>query len=94
VNLPLVARHGFVSGRVQGVAFRYYAQDQAHALGVDGWIRNLLDHRVEFHAQGPFGQVSAFLEWLHEGPPSARVQRVDVEEAEVDDALTGFAIKR
>lgn len=94
MNLPLVARHGFVAGRVQGVAFRYYAQDQALALGVDGWIRNLLDRRVEFHAQGPFGQVSAFLEWLHEGPPSARVERVEVEEADVDAELEGFAIRR
>ncbi len=94
MNAPSVARHGFVSGRVQGVAFRYYARDQALAFGVEGWIRNLVDRRVEFFVQGSFGHVSAFIDWLHQGPPMSRVSDVEVEDVAVEKGLSGFEIRR
>ena len=92
MSVEEIARRGFVSGRVQGVAFRYYARDQAQAFGVAGWVRNLPDGRVEFHCQGRPSLVSAFIEWLHEGPPMARVSDVEVEET-ATSSIAGFDIR-
>ena len=92
MNSEEIARRGFVSGRVQGVAFRYYARDQAQSCGVTGWIRNLFDGRVECHCQGQPTQVNAFLEWLHQGPPMARVDGVEVRETTTEQVV-GFDIR-
>lgn len=94
MSSELEARQGIVTGRVQGVAFRYHAQDQARSLGLDGWIRNLPDGSVVFFAQGPRSPLGAFLDWLHEGPMMARVSSVDAEAAAIDETLTGFEIRR
>lgn len=68
------------SGRVQGVCFRAYAQDAAAARDVTGWIRNCPGgRRVEGEAWGTPGALEAFIQWLHEGPSYARVDRVAVE---------------
>jgi acylphosphatase len=93
MSAPLIARRGVVSGRVQGVAFRYHARDQAGSLALDGWIRNLPDGTVAFHAQGTRSHVTAFIEWLHQGPMMARVSGVEVEAAEVDEKIAGFEIR-
>jgi acylphosphatase len=74
----LVRVHVFVDGRVQGVAYRFYAEKYAASLGVTGWVRNLGDGRVEVLAEGSAGDVAAFLERLKEGPRLARVERFDV----------------
>jgi len=72
------ACHAFVSGRVQGVAFRWSTRERAQALGVGGWVRNLHDGRVEVWIEGEAGSVEALVAWLRDGPPSARVTGVDV----------------
>ena len=69
--------HGFVSGRVQGVFFRAHTEKKAQQLELQGWVRNLVDGRVEVAAEGSEQALKAFLEWLHEGPPAAHVDRVD-----------------
>ena len=68
-----------VSGRVQGVAFRQSTADEADRLGVNGWVRNLPDGRVEAEAEGERAAVDALVRWCHAGPPAARVDRVEVE---------------
>ena len=68
---------GFVSGRVQGVGFRYFVRDQARVLGVAGFVRNLADGRVEFLLQGERAAVDAMLGRIAEGPAHSRVDRVD-----------------
>lgn len=68
-----------VDGRVQGVYYRASTQEQARALGLRGWVRNLPDGRVELRAQGTRGRVEALLAWCRKGPPSARVASVDVD---------------
>lgn len=73
---PTVAYAGTVTGRVQGVAFRYLARRTAIALRVNGWIRNLRDGSVEFHAEGAAQPVADFMKWLGQGPPAARVDAV------------------
>ena len=77
-----------VSGRVQGVSFRWYTQEQARSLGVTGWVRNEPDGSVLLHAEGEPEAVDALLAWCQEGPPSARVRHVAVREAAPTGART------
>lgn len=65
-----------ISGRVQGVGFRWSARIQALRFHVYGWVRNLPDGDVETHAEGSPGAVEEFLAWLEKGPPYARVESV------------------
>ena len=70
-----------VVGRVQGVSFRWYAEERARALGVTGWVRNEPDGSVLVHAEGDDDAVDALLEWCRTGPSAARVSDVAVREA-------------
>jgi len=74
-----------VTGRVQGVSFRWYTQEQARSLGVTGWVRNEPDGSVLLHAEGEDDAVDALLEWCRTGPSMARVADVAVR----DDAASG-----
>ena len=74
-----------VSGRVQGVGFRYATVDKAQALGVTGYVRNLPDRRVEVLACGEERAVTALRNWLCQGPPLARVSDVHCEIAPLQD---------
>jgi acylphosphatase len=76
------ARRGTVTGRVQSVAFRFYARQEAVQLGLAGWVRNLPDGSVEYHVQGPPAELEEFLAWLRLGPPHARVSEVTARECE------------
>jgi acylphosphatase len=67
-----------VTGRVQGVGYRFFAQERAVARGLAGVVRNLPTGSVEVEAEGPRGDLDAYLEELHEGPPAARVSDVTV----------------
>lgn len=75
-----VRRRILVAGRVQGVWFRESCRDRALAAGVTGWVRNLDDGRVEVVLEGPPAAVDEVIAWCREGPPRARVERVDVME--------------
>ncbi len=87
-----LARHVYVKGRVQGVAFRWYAQEQANQLGVSGWIQNLADGRVEVWVEGEAEAVERMLAWLRRGPPSARVEGLEVSEREPEH-LSSFEVR-
>ncbi|MCX6569638.1 MAG: acylphosphatase [Candidatus Aminicenantes bacterium] len=63
----------FAGGRVQGVAYRFFAEKCAGKMGITGWVRNLPDGRVEVLAEGSGENIEAFLERLREGPRLARV---------------------
>jgi acylphosphatase len=92
----LVARRCFVSGLVQGVFFRASTRQHASVLGIAGYARNLEDGRVEVLAVGEPPAVHQLIEWLHRGPPAARVTRVEVLELQLDeleDVPAGFAAK-
>lgn len=71
-----ICKRCYISGRVQGVAFRYYTQQQAQKLGVTGWAHNLTDGRVEVLAYGESDAVNKLCLWLHKGPSSAHVVEV------------------
>jgi acylphosphatase len=65
-----------VSGRVQGVGFRYFTLQRARAHGVTGWVKNRYDGKVEIEAEGPRGRLLLFLEDVRNGPASSRVTHV------------------
>jgi len=74
-----IARQFLVSGRVQGVGFRFYVQDVATREGVTGYVRNLPDGRVEAHVEGDADAVTRVERAIHSGPAGARVEYVDTE---------------
>jgi acylphosphatase len=86
------ARRWLVSGRVQGVGFRYFAQRRAAELGLNGWARNLDDGRVEVYAVGPAERLSDLAAALHMGPRMAEVRRVEQMEDTVQK-IAGFLVR-
>lgn len=70
--------HVFISGRVQGVSFRWHTVNIAQRLGVTGWVRNGHDGRVEAVFEGPEEAVRQAVAWCHHGERPARVEKVDV----------------
>lgn len=90
---PRVRRRVIVRGRVQGVFFRGATQDEARSAGVHGWVRNLPDGSVEAAFEGTPEAVEALLAFVRRGPPSARVQEVELHE-EPPRAEEGFRVRR
>lgn len=71
-------KHVVVRGLVQGVGFRWHAREAAERLGLAGWVRNRPDGAVEAEAEGPASAVADFVAELRAGPPSGRVDSVEV----------------
>ena len=88
-----VRAHVFVSGTVQGVFYRATTREQATERGLDGWVENLADGRVEAVFEGPAPAVESMIEWCHEGSPQARVEDVSID-YEDPEGLDGFEIRR
>jgi acylphosphatase len=87
------AKRFFVSGRVQGVGYRYFAMDTAEQLSVTGYAKNLADGRVEVYAIGSSDQLRNFARELRRGPTLAAVADVAEAEAEVLLAFSsGFSV--
>ena len=81
-----------ISGRVQGVNFRYACQRMAVLYGVRGWVRNLDDGRVEAVFEGAGRDVQHLLDWAQRGPSHAVVANVVVQ-AEQPEGLSTFDIR-
>ena len=79
--MVMIARHVRVTGRVQGVFFRAWAQGQARELGISGWIRNCADGSVEAHLDGDENAVARMIGRMRDGPSDAQVDEVMVEDA-------------
>ena len=88
----LIRARVLVSGIVQGVAFRAFTQRQALRMKLHGGVRNLDDGRVEAIIEGMKQDVDALIELLRQGPPMARVERVEVEWGQSSDAEHTFQI--
>jgi acylphosphatase len=88
-----VARRYLIDGRVQGVGFRYFAYTLGGREGLDGWVRNLPDGRVEALAVGDFDAVARFERGIREGPRGARVDQVEVSEVAPSARGAGFNIR-
>ena len=87
-----VARRFFISGRVQGVGFRWFTKDAADREGVTGWVRNLPDGRVEALIEGELDAVTRVERSLRSGPPGSRIQTVRVDAEPPSGAHKSFSI--
>jgi acylphosphatase len=88
-------RRFYVSGRVQGVGYRYFVCDAAQRHGISGYTRNLSDGRVEVYAIGTEDQLGALLADLQRGPRLAFVENVSQAEAELmPQFVARFSIER
>ena len=87
-----VRRRVKVRGRVQGVFFRDSARERARAHGVSGWVRNCHDGTVEAVVEGPPDAVERVVRFFETGPPSARVQDVEITD-EAPEGLSGFEVR-
>ena len=85
--MAVVARHLMIHGQVQGVFYRNWAVQAANGLGIAGWVRNRMDGSVEALVEGPAEAVEQFIALARQGPPAARVARIDV----ADVAVEGLA---
>ena len=92
-EIHMIEMQCVVTGRVQGVAFRAYAQDAADELGVTGWVKNAADGSVLLCAQGTPDLLKEYVEYLHEGSLRAEVEGVAVEWATARELFTEFSIK-
>ncbi len=91
-NKHLIAKRWLVSGTVQGVGFRVFAQQKAASLGVSGWARNISDGRVEVFGVGTPDRLDNLKAALHVGPRMSEVRGVEEKEAAVEH-LSGFAVR-
>lgn len=92
-SIQTVARRVLVSGKVQGVGFRFALADLARDLNIQGWCRNLPDGRVEAQLCGETSRVEQLLDWLNQGPPGAVVEHVDIQHQAVLEPLLEESIQ-
>jgi acylphosphatase len=84
--------YAIVTGRVQGVSFRYYTVQRARQLGVVGWVRNRQDGSVEVVAEATTSQLESLLAFLHTGSPASKVQSVEIEWRPPTDDYANFDV--
>lgn len=91
--MTLIGLHVFISGRVQGVSYRYSTVIQAQKLGLTGWVKNLYDGRVEALFEGEEALVNSMLAWCQQGPPMAYVSNVETFKKEYTGQFKDFNVK-
>ncbi len=79
-EISRICQQALITGRVQGVGYRFTTQEQALTLGLVGWVRNRPDGRVEAMVEGDRAQVERLMQWFHNGPVTAKVEAVVIEE--------------
>lgn len=85
--------HVFLEGRVQGVGFRHFTRTNARKIGVNGWVKNLPDGRVEAVFEGDDKDVEKMISLVKQGPRSSRVTDVHVDRSAPQNDLDGFQVK-
>ena len=88
-----VARTLFISGRVQGVGFRYFTRDTAAREGLTGWVRNLPDGRVQAYLEGEVEAVTRVERLLRQGPGAGRVTEVTAHDEPAGGGFSTFEIR-
>jgi acylphosphatase len=88
-----LARLYIVSGRVQGVGFRFFVNRAAGVEGLHGWVRNLPDGRVEIRAEGESAALERFEGQVAQGPPASRVEHVDTTDVGPTGHDMGFSVR-
>jgi acylphosphatase len=85
--------HIYVSGNVQGVFYRYETKKHAELHGVNGWVRNLPDGRVECLFEGEKEDIEKTIDFCSQGPPAADVDNVDIQWEDLKGEFNDFQIK-
>lgn len=91
--METVRAHLKITGRVQGVGYRYFVRDVANALHITGWAANRYDGSVEVLAEGEREAISRFLQYCRRGPSLAHVEDMDVSWEEPTGDFTGFGVR-
>jgi acylphosphatase len=92
-DIKKVRAHLIISGRVQGVAFRYYALDIAQSLEIKGWVRNCWNGKVEIVMEGEEEEVEQLINWCYRGPGGAIVEKVDIKWEKYRGEFNTFGIR-
>jgi acylphosphatase len=85
--------HLFIDGRVQGVFYRAFTRELAHSLGLDGWVRNLRDGRVEALFEGEKGTIQKAIQACYTGPPGAIITNIDIQWETYAGEEKGFSVR-
>jgi acylphosphatase len=85
--------HLIISGRVQGVAYRYSLEDLARRLGINGWVKNTSRGQVEALLEGKEDKIKEAVAWCHKGPSLALVEDIEIEYEEYQGEFDTFSIK-
>ncbi len=91
--MKMLAFYIKVSGRVQGVGFRYSARKAALKFGISGWVRNSHDGSVEILCEGEENRINKFLSWLEMGPPGSNVSGIEKKAVVYRGHYTSFSIE-
>ena len=83
----------YISGRVQGVGYRYSTHNKAQSLGISGWVRNTHDDRVEAIFEGDENAIEEMLKWCQKGPSMAFVTNVEIFKQTYSGEFHGFTIE-
>jgi acylphosphatase len=89
----MIQLHIIVSGKVQGVGFRYFSQMKAVQYGITGWAKNLADGSVEIVASGSKDQLDPFIEDLRVGNPFSKINHIEITESGITEDYHSFTIK-
>ncbi len=84
--------HVFIEGRVQGVGFRHFTKKTAVRHGINGWVRNLSDGRVEAVFEGAEEKVEKVIDACRQGPPISKVENLNVDWEEYEDEFDQFEV--
>jgi acylphosphatase len=85
--------HLIIHGYVQGVFYRASTRETASRMGLSGWVRNLPDGNVEAVFEGPVDRLHNMIEWCREGPPGARVTRIEEKWSDYTGEYRGFSVR-
>ena len=91
--MPLKSVYLIISGRVQGVGYRYFAQQKARELNISGWASNTPDGKLEIEAEGENQNVNAFVDWMRIGPSRAVIRSFSNSEITPIRNFTNFIIR-
>jgi len=81
-----------ISGRVQGVGYRYFVEEKAALYKIKGYVKNTMDNNVEVVCQGPGKILDIFMDIIKKGPAFARVEKINIEEVEKSHNYGAFRI--
>lgn len=82
-----------ISGRVQGVGYRYFVVQKATEMGITGWVKNSVDGGVIIVAQGIEEELETFIDYLYVGPTRARVDRISANKMQLVTVFDNFSVK-